>query len=141
MNTNNTKQRCPYCLGTNLRNKGRSRKAKRRMKCQDCKKHITQGGRKWFVSSDQIKLINKLLLERVALRSICRIVEISLSWVLQYIKKLYGKSPDDLNYRNADKMNIQLQLIDTELGEMWSFVQNKKTNNGFGLPYVEQHVR
>ncbi len=120
-------QRCPYCLGTNLQPKGWSRKKKRRMKCQGCKKHITKDGKSWFVSDSQIELIDKLLLERIALRAICRVIEVSLSWMLKYIKRLYNEQPDDLNYRIASKMEFNLQLIDSELDEMWSFVQ-KKTN-------------
>ena len=119
-------QRCPYCLGTNLRPKGWSRKKKRRQKCQDCKKHFIQGGKSWFVSNSQIELIKDLLAERLALRAICRVVKISLSWLLHYIKKLYKEQPDDLNYRLTQKAQIQLQLIDSELDEMWSFVGKKK---------------
>lgn len=92
-------QRCPYCLGTNLQPKGWSRKKKRRMKCRGCKNHFTQDVKNWSISDSQIELIDKLLLERLVLRGICRVVGISLSWVIVYIKKLYKKQPKDLNYR------------------------------------------
>jgi len=118
-------QRCPYCLGTNLQPKGWSRKNKRRLKCKDCKKHITQNGKNWFISPEQMELIDKLLLERLALRGICRVVNVSLSWLLVYIKKLYDKQPKDLNYRLPLKQITEVQLIKTELDEMWSFVQKK----------------
>jgi insertion element IS1 protein InsB len=118
-------QRCPYCLGTNLRPKGWSRKNKRRFKCRDCKKHLTQNGLTWFINSTQIELIDKLLLERLALRGICRVVDISLTWLLAYIKKLYKKQPKDLNYRLPSKEMFGIQLIKSELDEMWSFVQKK----------------
>ena len=75
---NKETQRCPYCLGTKLQPKGWNRKrTKRRMKCGDCKKHITKGGKSWFVNESQLKLIDKLLLERIDLRAICRVMEIS----------------------------------------------------------------
>jgi transposase-like protein len=52
-----TKEKYPYCLGSNLRPKGWNRKrTKRRKKCADCKRHITQGGKSWFVGNDQIEL-------------------------------------------------------------------------------------
>ena len=108
------KQRCPYCFGTNLQPKGWSRK-----------KHITSGGKNWFISSAQIELIDKLLLERLALRGICRVVDISLSWVLVYLKKLYKRPPKDLNYRLPWNYSADVQLIKIELDEMWSFVQKK----------------
>ena len=126
----NNKARCPYCLGTNLRAKGwkkkKGLKKNRRYKCKDCKKHIMLEGSLWFVSKTQINLIDKLLLERIALRAICRVVEISLTWLLCYVKKLYSKQPDDLNYCMPKRAEVELQVIDSELDEMWSFVQKKK---------------
>jgi hypothetical protein len=73
-------------------------------------------------------------LERLSLRAICRVVKVSLSWILKYISKLYDEQPDDLNYRrNKDnKGQVKLQLIDSELDEMWSFVGKKKISSGFG---------
>ena len=44
-----------------------------------------------------------------------------------YIGKLYDRQPDCLNYRTPETPEINLQLIDCELDEMWSFVY-KKTN-------------
>ena len=117
-------QRCPYCLGTNLRPKGWSRKKKRRFKCGDCKRHITISGKNWFISPSQIEIINKLLLERIALRGICRVVGISISWLLKYIKKLYDQQPRNLNYR-LPVQGAECRLIKSELDEMWSFVQKK----------------
>jgi insertion element IS1 protein InsB len=130
------KERCPYCLGINLRPKGwNNKKTKRRLKCQDCKKHLTANacpdpsvGKSWFIDKSQIELVNALLLERLTLRGICRVLKISLSWLLKYIPKLYNEQPDDLNYRQNknNKTNVKLQLIDSELDEMWSFVGKKK---------------
>jgi hypothetical protein len=56
--------------------------------------YFTLGGKNWFISSTQIELLDKFLLERLAWRGICRVVNVSLSWLLAYIKK----QPDDLNY-------------------------------------------
>ena len=125
-------QRCPYCLGTNLQPKGWSRKKKRRLKCKDCKKHISQGGKNWFISDAQIELIDKLLLERLALRGICRVVSVSLSWVLEYIKKLYEKQPRDLNYRLPSEGGKEVQLIKSELDEMCHLYKKSPINNGYG---------
>jgi insertion element IS1 protein InsB len=97
------------------------------MKCGCCKRHLILKGKNWFVSHSQINLINDLLLERLSLRGICRVVKISLSWLMVYIVRLYDKQPDNLNYRIPKKPEIDLQLIDFELDEMWSFV-HKKTN-------------
>lgn len=89
---------------------------------------MTKNGKCWFIDKTQIELVNALLLERLSLRGICHVLKISLTWLLKYISKLYDEQPDDLNYRQnkANEGKVNLQLIDSELDEMWSFVGNKK---------------
>jgi len=109
--TKNKNERCPYCLGTNLRPKGwNTKKTKRRLKCGCCKKQFVMNGKSWFVSDVQEELIDALLLERISLRGICRVVKISLSWLLCYIKKLYSEQPDDLNYDMPKSFDVKALL-------------------------------
>jgi len=123
----NDNQRCPYCLGLSLRPKGWNRKrTKRRYKCADCQKHITQRGRDWFVSDEQIVLINALLLERLSLRGICRVVGLCLRWLMSYIKKLYTDQSEGLYEQYRKSPNTDRHIAIYELDEMWSYVGNKK---------------
>lgn len=86
-------QRCPYCLLTNRQPKVWSHKTKRNLKCKDCKRRLTQNSNSWFISSTQIELIDNLLLERIALRGIYRVVDVSLSWLLSYLKNYTKNNP------------------------------------------------
>jgi len=123
----NVNQRCPYCLGIDLRPKGwNKKKTTRRFKCTDCGRHITQRGRDWFVSDEQIVLVKDLLLERLSLRGICRVARISLPWLMDYVKRLYANQPDDLHYRVNGIPNTKPPVLVCELDEMWSYVGNKK---------------
>jgi len=125
--TKKENERCPYCLGTNLRPKGwNSKRTKRRMKCGDCKRHLVSEGKSWFVGGPQIELVDALLLERISLRGICRVAKISLSWLMAYIGRLYGGLPQDLNYRMPERPDVELQLVDCEPDEMWSFVSKRE---------------
>lgn len=127
---------CPYCLGTNLRPKGFSRNGKQRYKCQGCKKRIVLHGRQYFVSSDQVEIIGRLLLERISLRGICRVMQVSFSWLRLHIQSVYRTTPLDLNYQSLvpervieqreGKAVIFLKMMALECDEMWSFVQKKE---------------
>lgn len=129
----NCKITCPYCLGTKVIRKGLNTTGKKqRFCCKDCKRKFVKKGQLWFISTEQKDYIDGLLAERISLRGICRVVKISLQWLLIYIKNLYAALPDDLNFKPAinrvkkgDK--IYIKLIDSELDEMWSFV-GRKTN-------------
>ena len=124
--------RCPYCFCINIKKNGKNTtKKKQKFKCKDCKCSFVIDGKYWAVSEEQRTYITRLLAERISLRGICRVVKISLSWLMTYIKHLYKSLPDDLNYvipKNTFKKtsNIDIKLIDSEIDEMWSFVAKKK---------------
>ena len=65
-------------------------------------------------------LINKLLLERISLSGICRV-----SWLLHYIKQLYGEIPSDL-WADIDLPNIESYLSDRMDEEIGSILVLKK---------------
>ena len=56
-----------------------------------------ESGQDWFVKESDKKLIDKLLLERISLSGICRVCDVSESWLLHYIKGLYNALPEHLN--------------------------------------------
>ena len=45
---------------------------------------------------------------------------------MKYIEKVYEKLADDLKYKMPKTSQVNLQLIDCELDEMWSYVYKKK---------------
>lgn len=62
-----------------------------------CNRQFVENGQKWFVNESDKLYINKLLLERISLSGICRVCDVSETWLLSYIKALYDHLPDDLN--------------------------------------------
>jgi len=76
-------------------------------------------------------MVDKLLLERISLRGICRVLGVSLAWLLVYIKVKYSDLPEDLNFRfvkervrKGDK--VYIKLADCQADEMWSFIGKKQ---------------
>ena len=118
-------KRCPYCLRTNVIRKGMNKKqTKRRYKCKKCHKRYVEGGKDYFIDQERVKLIDRLLLERLSLRGISRAVKVSLSWLMSYIKRLYDKVPDDLHFlpmikAKKEQGNRYIRLIKSESDEMW----------------------
>jgi insertion element IS1 protein InsB len=49
------------------------------------------------ISPENRALIEKLLLERLSLRGVCRVLGIALTSLLRFMEELYEQSPDDLN--------------------------------------------
>ena len=88
---------CPHCPSTHIKKNGHTHYGKQNYQCTDCKRQFVESGQDWFVSPSEKALINKLLLERISLSGICRVCDVSETWLLSYIKELYSNLPDDLN--------------------------------------------
>jgi insertion element IS1 protein InsB len=123
---------CPRCYSANVKKNGFYDSNKQSHCCKACHKKFTDDGSRWFVSGQQQELVKRLLLERLSLRGICRAVEVSMSWLMTFIKELYAALPDDLNCEAAlekvKKNNTYyIKLFHNEADELWSFV-GKRSN-------------
>ena len=126
-----TKERCPRCLGTNIKKNGFTDYLKPCNKCKECKYKFVDNGQKWFISPDKKIYIKRLLAERISLRGICRVMDISLTWLLAFIKELYAELPDDLHCKiNFKKIKqndtYYIKIADNEADELWSWVGKRK---------------
>ena len=91
--------RCPCCLSTTVKKYGLNFNSKKHQhKCKDYKYKFVNKDQKWFICIQKQELVKKLLAEQIFLSGICRLVDISLTWLLKFIQELYRTLPDDLNY-------------------------------------------
>lgn len=123
--------RCPLCLSTNISKNGFTSYLKPSNKCKDCNHKFVDKGVNWFISDEQKVYIKRMLLERISLRGICRVMHISLTWLLEFIKEIYSELPDDLNckvtlpkIKHNDRYYIK--LVQNEADELWSWVGYRK---------------
>jgi hypothetical protein len=89
--------KCPHCRSSKIKRNGHTHYGKQNYQCIECHRQFVESGQEWFVDESDKELINKLLLERISLSGICRVCNVSQSWLLSYIKELYSNLPDDLN--------------------------------------------
>ncbi|MFT4758063.1 MAG: hypothetical protein ACI9XO_000647 [Paraglaciecola sp.] len=84
--------------------------------------------------SERLKsLIKNSLKERISLRSICRFFNVSLTWLQSFAHLFWEQTPDDLGLNPAVIKKIKrLQVFGIQADELWSFVQKKRINDGFG---------
>jgi IS1 family transposase len=80
------------------------------------------------ITEEQRELVDRLLLERISLRGICRAVGVGLQWLLQFMVERFQAVPNDLYVKPADGTSaVILQRLEAELDELGSFV-GKKAN-------------
>ncbi len=119
--------RCPSCNSIRFKKNGHIHNGKQNHRCKKCGRQFVRNPKQKLVPEKDRERIRKLLLERVPLLGICRVMSVSLGWLLGFIVSEYEQLPDDLNYNGSmetDKLFIW--SIESEVDEMWSFVGNKK---------------
>lgn len=119
---------CPNCGSGKIKKNGHIHNAKQNHRCRDCGRQFVLNPTNKDISDETKKLIKRALLERISLRGICRIFEVSLTWLLNFIGSVYTKLPDDLNLQTVENdSGVILCRLESEVDEMWSFV-GKKSN-------------
>ena len=91
--------RCPECKSKRVTKNGHTRHGKQNHECQKCDKQFSENPENKRITASEKEQIKKLLLERISLRGICRVVGVSLQWLLCFMSSIYKELPDDLNVK------------------------------------------
>jgi insertion element IS1 protein InsB len=117
---------CPRCQSPESKKNGHIHNGKQNHQCKDCGRQFVECFEQHVVSDDTRALIERLLLERLSLRGICRAVGVKLKWLLGFIVNCFEALPAHLHVQpitsNAD---VMIQRLEVEADEMASFVQKK----------------
>ena len=122
------REACPQCGSRWYKRNGHTHTGKQNHRCQVCGRAFVLTPENSVITDEQRVLIERLLLERISLRGICRAVGVGLQWLLQFIVTRFQAAPEDLYAKPVEGTPaVILQRLEAELDELWSFV-GKKTN-------------
>ena len=122
------REACPQCGSRQYKRNGRIHTGKQNHKCQTCGRAFVLVPENHIITEEQRTLIERLLLERISLRGICRAVGVGLRWLLQFMVERFQSAPEHLYIQSASgTQRVILQRLEAELDELWSFV-GKKAN-------------
>jgi IS1 family transposase len=80
------------------------------------------------ITEEQRSLIERLLVERISLRGICRAVDVGLRWLLHFMVERFQGAREHLYVMPPNStQRVILQRLEAELDELWSFV-GKRAN-------------
>ena len=112
---------CPACGSRHLIKNGSVHNGKPKHQCKSCGRQFVDNPTKTTISEKTKQLIDRLLIERISLRGIARVTQVSWSWLQDYVNPRLAHIPRQLKV--SEKSHGQLTI---ECDEMWSFVDNKK---------------
>jgi len=123
-----SREACPQCGSTWYKRNGHIHTGKQNHRCKACGRAFVLIPENHVVTEEQRALIERLLLERISLRGICRAVGVGLQWLLQFMVEQFQAAPEHLYVEPpGGTPAVILQRLEAELDELWSFV-GKKAN-------------
>jgi len=90
---------CPNCNSTHIKKNGHIHNGKQNHCCKECGRQFVFNPQQILISSAKRERIQRLLIERIPLRGICRTEGVSLRWLLGFMVDLYDKLPDDFFFQ------------------------------------------
>jgi insertion element IS1 protein InsB len=122
------REACPQCGSRRYKRNGRIHSGKQNHKCKACGRAFVLVPENHVITEEQQALIERLLLERISLRGICRAVGVGLRWLLHFMVMRFATAPDHLYVQpTAGTQKVILHRLEAEVDELWSFV-GKKAN-------------
>src|SRR5262249_26970701 len=117
---------CPQCQSPKFKKNGHIHTGKQNHHCHDCGRQFVQCFEHYLISDDKRRLIERLLVERISLRGICRAVGVTLKWLLGFLVQCFEALPDHLHVQPGSCTRDGLiQRLEVEADELASFVQKK----------------
>jgi transposase-like protein len=122
------REACPQCGSQWYKRNGHIHTGKQNHRCKLCGRAFVLTPENSVITEEQRILIERLLLERISLRGICRAVGVGLRWLLQFMGARFQAAPEHLHVKPPHGTPaVILQRLEAELDELWSFV-GKKAN-------------
>src|ERR1051326_7723991 len=119
---------CPRGKSPKYKKNGHIHNGKPHHHCHDCGRQCVQCGEHYLISDDNRGLIERLRVERIALRGICRAVGVTRKWLLGFLVQCFAALPDHLPVHPVSCPHDGLShRLEVEADERASVVQQKAT--------------
>jgi insertion element IS1 protein InsB len=136
-----TREACPQCGATQYKKNGSTHTGKQNHKCKACGRAFVALPENRVITTEQRALVERLLLERISLRGICRTVGVGLRWLRHFMVERFQAAPDHLEVQPiAGSHAVILRRLEAEADELWSFV-GKRANRQWLWIALEAQTR
>ena len=101
---------CPKCQSAQIIKYGHTHYGKPRFRCLDCSRQFVENASRQPIDEATRRLIDKLLLERLALAAIARVTGVSERWLQLYVNQKFYETPKviEVTKKKVGRLTIQL---------------------------------
>jgi insertion element IS1 protein InsB len=111
---------CPNCGSNDINKNGTTRHGNQNYKCRDCGRQFVENPKWKHLDDDTKAMIERMLLEKIPLAGIARSLQVSQSWLQQYVNAYYATVPQQVQVQPKPRQRLIVQM-----DELWSFVNDK----------------
>ena len=111
---------CRKCGSTRIIKNGSIHNKKQKYQCNTCRKQFVEHPENKIIDDRTIKLVNRLLLEKIPLAGIARSAEVSETWLQKFVNSKFKAVPRQIKVTVKPKGRLTI-----ECDEEWSYVGNK----------------
>ena len=117
--------KCPSCGSSLVKKNGYIHNGKQNHRCLACQRQFVLAPQQKVIDDQTKSLIRKTLFERVSLEGVCRIFDVSMPWLLEFMDEIVAALPKDLN-AEVVRENDDIEVVLLEADEQWSYVGSKE---------------
>jgi insertion element IS1 protein InsB len=118
---------CPRCQSPKYKKNGHVHNGKQNHQCHDCGRQFVDCFAQYLTPEDTRVLIERLLVERISLRGICRAAGVTRKWLVGFLVQGFEALADHLNVQPVGcTQDVVIQRLEVEADEMQSFVKKKE---------------
>src|SRR5262249_54563841 len=116
----------PRCQSPKFKKNGHIHNGKQNHHWHDCGRQFVESFEPYLISDERQALIERVLLERISLRGICRTVGVTLKWLLGFLVQCCAALPEHLHGQPVScTHDVLIQRLEVEADELARFVQKK----------------
>jgi insertion element IS1 protein InsB len=120
------REACPQWGSNQYKRNGRIHTGKQNHTCKVCGRAFVLVPENHMVTEEQRAVIERLLLERISLRGLCRVIGVGLRWLLSFMVERFTAAPEHRYVQPASgTQRVILPRLEAEVDELWSFVGRK----------------
>jgi insertion element IS1 protein InsB len=120
------REACPACGSQQFKKNGHIHNGKQNHRCKACGRQFVLLATQHLVLAEDRALVERLLCEKISLHGICRVVGVSIRWLMDFVSACFLALPNHLYRQPATSSRaVIIQRLDVEADEMCSVVERK----------------
>jgi hypothetical protein len=105
------REACPACGSQQFKKNGHIHNGKQNHQCKACGRQFVLFATQRLVPAGDRTLVERLLCEKISLHGICRVVGVSIRWLMDFVSARFTALPDHLY---ANRVRTLFTLVRSE---------------------------